>query len=168
MWVEIHISSHTCTVSTLYWSDIGSIPKIGKASMDGSGNKTVINNTDRHHKLVFTLDISQQVLYWINGTRSCYLQSSNTDGSGRRIAYNASNTNRGGCPSYYYMHTSQAIDFFGGAVYSYSSYNYNRHIYRTMIEGTPSISRYSYTYYTCRSGGTSLKVISRERQLQST
>ena len=161
----ICISSHTCTISTLYWSDVGSIPKIGKASMDGSGNKTVIKNTDWHHKLVFTLDISQQVLYWINGTRSCYLQSSNTDGSGRRIAYNASYT-YGRCPNYYYMHTSQAIDFFGGAVYSYSSYSY-RYIHRTMIEGTPSISRYSYNYYTCRSG-TSLKVISRERQLQST
>ena len=65
-----------CTIifsfSTLYWSDLGYYPKIRKASMDGSGSRIAISSGyagSNTYDLVFTLDHSQQALYWINGTR---------------------------------------------------------------------------------------------------
>ena len=138
--------------------------------MDGSTNSIIINDNYRnYYKLAFTLDRSKQVLYWINGTRRiCYLQGSNTDGSNRSVVYNATRSN-GRCSTYYY-HSSYvpAIDFFGGAVYTYiRSYRYN-HIRVTNTEGRPYSTSYSYTGYTCGDNNSGMKVISRQHQLQST
>ena len=130
--------------------------------MDGSFNSTVLNTTSL---LVFTLDRSKQVLYWIQGRHSCYLESSNTDGSNRSIVYNTTR-NDGGCNGYYYMDSNyfQAMDFFGGAVYTFSP-SYNRYIYKTATEG---ISNVNYMHYSCNSyTALGMKVISRQRQIQS-
>ena len=154
--------------STLYWSDVGSYPKVGKSSMDGSSNTTVLNTTSSYNKIVFTLDRSEQVLYWIRGRQSCYLERSNTDGSNRSIVYNATRYYDGRCSSYYYMYSYfQAIDFFGGAVYTFSPRN-NRYIYRTTTEGRPRISSISnYMGYICSGySAQRMKVISHQRQLQ--
>ena len=148
----------------LYWSDN---QKIWRASMDGSGSSIVIHNgyARSTYNLVFTLDHSQQVLYWINGTRYnyCYLQKSNIDGSNQSIVYKT------GCSNYYnhYYATQLDMDFFGGAVYTYSSYFGN--IRATNTEGRPSIrSINSYRGYICNQQSfRGFKVISRQRQLQS-
>ena len=125
-----------------------------KASMDGSGVGTVVllNNTNIVHIFVFTLDYSQQMLYWMNGSNSCYytdyIETSKVDGSGRKIAYDPSgNSNR----CYYgYYHGTQAIDFFGGAIYSYSRYH-NR-IIKTVVGNVLNITYFPYiSNYMCRS-----------------
>ncbi len=157
---------------TVYWSDIGSNPpKIKKASMDGSGVRTVVllSNTNVVYTFVFTLDYSQQMLYWINGSDNCYyshyIESSSVDGSGRRIAYD---TSYHGNPCYYgYYHQTQAIDFFRGAVYSYSKSR--RRIYKTVVEHTPNIYTFdSVGNYMCSVSYmySGMKVISPECQQQ--
>ena len=140
--------------------------------MDGSGSSTVVNNgyTGSTYDLVFTLDRSHQVLYWINGTRNnhCYLQRSNIDGSNRSIVFNATRYS-GGCSHYYYRYysTQPDMDFFEGAVYTY--YPYYGYIQATNIEGRPYVSTInSYRSYVCNWGSFhGFKVISRQRQLQS-
>ena len=142
-----------------------------KASMDGSGVGTVVllNNTNTVHIFVFTLDYSQQMLYWMNGSDSCYytdyIESSKVDGSGRKITYGPSgNSNR--CYYGYYRRT-QAIDFFGGAIYSYSrSYS---DIFKTEVGNVLNITNFPYvSYYMCQSSYvySGMKVISHERQPQ--
>ena len=140
--------------------------------MDGSGSRIVISSGyagSNTYDLVFTLDHSQQVLYWINGTRynHCYLQRSNTDGSNRSIVRNATRYS-GGCSYYYYRYysTQSDIDFFCGAVYTYSPYY--RYIQITNTEGRPYITTFSYRSYICSQRSFhGIKVISRQRQLQS-
>jgi hypothetical protein len=152
---------------TIYWSEIGSNPpKIMKASMDGSGVGTVVllNNTNTFEIFVFTLDYSQQMLYWMNSSNSCYytnyIGSSRVDGSGTRITYVPS----GNC---YYYHRTQAIDFFGGAIYSYSR-NYHD-IFKTEVANVTKVAQFHYvSYYMCRSSYmySGLKIINSERQPQ--
>ena len=138
--------------------------------MDGSSNSTVLSSTYYNDKLVFTLDRSKQVLYWISGLQSCYLERSNSDGTNRSIVYNT-RYHRGRCNNYYFMRSPyfQAMDFFGGAVYTYSPH-YNRHIYKTTVEGRSYITSINNNYmsYICSSYlAQGMKVISRQRQLQS-
>ena len=142
-----------------------------KASMDGSGVGTVVllNNINIVHIFVFTLDYSQQMLYWMNGSDSCYytnyIESSKVDGSGRKIAYGPSgNSNR--CYYDYYRQT-QAIDFFGGAIYSYSRYS---DIFKTEVGNVLNITSFPYVdYYMCQISSymySGMKVISHEHQPQ--
>ena len=142
--------------------------------MDGSGSSIIVINNGyvgSTYDLVFTLDHSQQVLYWINGTRfnHCYLQRSNSDGSNQSIVFNATAYYSGGC-SYYYHHyysTQLDMDFFGGAVYTY--YSYYGDIQATNTEGIPYVRTInSYRSYICNQRSFhGFKVISRQRQLQS-
>jgi hypothetical protein len=152
---------------TIYWSEIGSNPpKIMKASMDGSGVGTVVllNNTNTVEIFLFTLDYSQQRLYWMNSSNSCYYTnytgSSRVDGSGRRITYFPS----GNC--HFYRRT-QAIDFFGGAIYSYSRNNYD--IFKTEVANVTKVAQFRYvSSYMCGSSYmySGLKIISSDRQPQ--
>lgn len=138
--------------------------------MDGSYKSIIVSGNYANFQLVFALDRSQQILYWINGTRHhhCYLQRSNTDGSNISVVYNATSYS-GGCSTYYqrYYSTQPAIsiDFFGGAVYTHSPYH---KIQITSTEGRPYSTSYNYMSYIC--GGYNqyhgIKVISRQRQLQ--
>ena len=142
-----------------------------KASMDGTGVGTVVllNNTNTLHIFVFTLDYSQQTLYWMNGSNSCYytdyIGSSKANGSERKITYGPSG-NSNHCYYGYYRGT-QAIDFFGGAVYSYSrSYFY---IFKTEVGNVLNIISFPYvSNYMCHSSYmySGMKVISHERQPQ--
>ena len=140
--------------------------------MDGSGVQTVVllSNTNIVHTFIFTLDYSQQMLYWMNGSDNCYytnyIGSSRVDGSGRRIAYDPSSNNN---HCYYgYYHQTQAIDFFGGAIYSYSRYRYE--IIKTKVGDILNITRFPYmNNYMCQSSSymySGMKVITSERQLQ--
>ena len=154
---------------TIYWSDIGSNPlKIRKASMDGSHITTaVLLNTNVINTFVFTLDYSQQMLYWMNSSDNChhtnYLESSRVDGSGRSIAYDPSR-NHFGCYYGYYRGT-QAIDFFGGAIYSFSRRHFQiiktemNHPLNNIITNFASVGGYM-----CQSLYLGMKVISSERQ----
>ena len=159
------------TYRILYWSDLGSNPpRIKNASMDGSGARTVVSlysaNDDYTSTFLFTIDYSQQMLYWLNGSNSCYdtnyIETSSIDGSGRRGIYNVS-TMDGSCTNSSYP---QAIDFFGGAIYTYSRSHGN--IFKAVVENTPKIVAYNnVNWYMCNSTHyTVMKVISPERQLQ--
>ena len=159
--------------STLYWSDIGNSQKIGRVSMDGGGNSVVFTNdhSDNYFKLAFTLDRSEQALYWLNATRSrqCYLQRSNIDGFNQSVVYNATNY-RGGCSRFYsysYYTIPLAIDFYGGAVYTYSTYS-RYYVYITNTTRRTH-SNLNYMPYTCRGYRSfqGIKVVSHQRQLQS-
>ena len=141
--------------------------------MDGSGVGTVVllNNIEVVHTFAFTLDYSQQMLYWMNSSNNCYytiyIGSSSVDSSGRRISYDPySNVNY--CYYGYYLQT-QAIDFFGGAIYSYSSRDYYQ-IIKTKVGNILNITHFPYvSNYMCRSSPymySGMKVISPERQLQ--
>ena len=125
--------------------------------MDGSGIRTVVSlyNAIFDYTFVFTLDYSQQMLYWMNGSNSCsydthHIGSANSDGSGKRILY-----------SYYAYCSSIAIDFFGGAVYSRNLNN----IYKTEVDSIAKFVDFI-NYHGCSSTYTGMKVISRQRQLQ--
>ena len=153
------------TTRAIYWSDIGSYPPtIKKASMDGSSELTVVSlyNANVDNTLVFTLDYSQQMLYWINGSNNCsydthHIGSANSDGSGKRIFY-----------SHGYYCYSITIDFFGGAVYSIT--RNDGYIFKAVLKDTPEISYYYVNYDTCTSYYmyTKIKVIAHQRQLQGT
>ena len=136
--------------------------------MDGSGVETVVLliNANIVHTFVFTLDYSQQMLYWMNSSDNCnytnYIESSNVDGSGRRIAYDPSSHNR--CYYGYYRQT-QAIDFFGGTIYSYSGRS--SRIIKTEMGNVLNITNFPYVgNYMCQSSYSGMKVISPEHQLQ--
>ena len=161
---------------TLYWSrsDIGSnsskLLKIWKASMDGSGVRMVVSlhNADVDYASIFTLDYSQQLLYWINHNDSCYfnIESSSVDGFRRRTVHSTSSL---GCHQ-----DKQAMDYFKGAIYVYYKdnnmyYRHSHNIYKIMVEYTPKITRFSYIgQYVCQFSNlhSGIKVISPERQLQ--
>ena len=67
----------------MYWSDWGSVARIEKASMDGSG-RVVIHNTSLTWPNALTLDIPTQTLYWADA-RLDKVESSRVDGSNRRL-----------------------------------------------------------------------------------
>ena len=132
--------------------------------MDGSGIGTVVS-LYLDYTIVFTLDYSQQMLYWMSGSDNCnnqytnYIEISSVNGSGRRIVHDISN--------FCYYRRTQAVDFFGGAVYSYSIQH--RNIFKTIMEHVnitsfAYVDNYmSYSSYYMYSG---MKVISSKRQLQ--
>ena len=138
--------------------------------MDGSSVGTVVtlhNATD--NTFLFTIDYSQQMLCWMNSTynNNCYyinyIERANTDGSGREIVYNAS-TLIGNCTnnSYHNSYSSQAIDYFGGAVYMYT-----RDVFKAIVVDTQNIVTYdSVNWYRCNSTYTALKIVSPKRQLK--
>ena len=93
-----------------------------------------------------------------------YIQSSDINGSEIRIINSTSHTAED-CEYNFYF-ASQAIDFYGGAVYSYS--RDRRKIFKTTVEGTPTILEYRYvSNYVCISTHTGMKVISHQRQQHS-
>ena len=71
------------TFRWMYWTDWGTIPKIEKASMDGS-NRSVIHSTNLTWPNALALDYPAQVLYWADA-RLDKIESSNVDGSNRRV-----------------------------------------------------------------------------------
>ena len=143
--------------------------------MDGSSVQTVVllSNATIVQTFSFTLDYSQQMLYWMNGSDNCYytnyIGSSMVDGSERRIAHDPSSNYYSSNRCYYgYYHQTQAIDFFGGAIYSYSRRLYQ--IVKTKVGDVHNITHSPYVnYYMCRSSPymySEMKVISPERQPQ--
>ena len=143
--------------------------------MDGSGVGTVVTlHSTGDNSFLFTIDYLQQMLYWMNSvddnSNSCnyskYIETSHTDGSGRRrIVYNASiSALVGNCTNNSYDNShSRAIDFFGGAVYTYSG-----GILQAVVVDTQTTVTYdSVKWYMCNSTNyTALKIISPKRQLQ--
>ena len=142
--------------------------------MDGSGVGTVVTLHSTGDKpFLFTIDYLQQKLYWMTSvnvySNSCnynkYIETSHTDGSGRRrMVYNVISSLIGNCMSNSYDNNhSQAIDFFGGAVYTYSG-----GILQAVVVDTQTTVTYdSVNWYMCFSTNyTALKVISPKRQIQ--
>jgi hypothetical protein len=141
--------------------------------MDGSSVGTVVTlHSTGDNPFLFTIDYSQQMLYWMNSvyySSSCnyinYIETSNIDGSGI-YSESISTLIIGNCTNDSYVYDSshsQAIDFFGGAVYTYS-----RGIFQAVVVDAQTIVTYdSINWYMCNSTNyTALKVISPKRQLQ--
>ena len=127
--------------------------------MDGSGASTVLNITNT---FVFTMDYSQQVLYWIidnghgcNSNEQHIIGYSNVDGSERNQIVVTSNCFLFGYPC--------AIDFFGGALYSFSI-NYYR-IFKTLLGEETTTFTFDGGYMSqCSFSYRGMKVISDQRQ----
>ena len=161
----VHISYQSAySINTvfrlLYWSSLGSTSKIQKASMNGSGASTVLNITGT---FVFTIDYTQQVFYWIIRNWRCnnnIIGHANIDGSERREIVVRSDTS---C-SNSFGYNPQAIDFFGGALYSFS--NYNNKLFKIELEGETTVFTFDGNYLSCRILYTGMKVISLQRQQQ--
>ena len=149
--------------------------------MDGSDIREVIslNSTITDYtSFIFTLDYSQQLLYWIYHTNGCYytIESSSTNDVGsEKTVLNYSTFSRG-C----HYRDKQAIDFFRGALYhnfiTYFGYTTSRRhqtIFKITAEETPKITRFNYTWrYICHVESrfsnmySGIKVISPDHQLQ--
>lgn len=67
----------------LYWTDNGNMPKIEKASMDGT-SRVVIHVTNLTSPYGIALDIGTQTLYWTDYGRDV-LESSSVEGTNRKI-----------------------------------------------------------------------------------
>ena len=72
----------TNTCSTLYWTESGTVARIKKASMDGSGEIT-IHNTEIQRPYSLVIDIETQMLYWADHTLD-KIETSTVNGTGRR------------------------------------------------------------------------------------
>ena len=128
--------------------------------MDGKSNTTILHHAFSYHHLAFTLDYVQHVLYWMIYERCTLESSSSVDGSNRR----------------YYSRQDQAycytvaIDFFRGAIYSYSIHH--KQIAKSMLpsENRPlTVSYYNYiSNHMCSSYPLyrQIKVVSYHRQKQ--
>lgn len=127
--------------------------------MDGSANTTIQISMNL---IAFTLDYVQQILYWM-GFDSCTLESlSLINDSQRRRTYNYESSR---CDLYRY---TVAIDFFEGAIYSYS-YETIAKIVVPNESRQFNISSYDYLSGHMCSGSflySRLKVISHQRQKQ--
>ena len=67
----------------MYWTDWGTVAKIERASMDGSG-RTILHSTELVWPNGLTIDYNSQILYWVDAFLD-KLESSNVDGSNRRL-----------------------------------------------------------------------------------
>ena len=143
--------------------------------MDGSDDRIAVtlNNAIVDYTFIFTLDYSQQMLYWMNSSDdylyTSYIEGARVDGSGRIFHCDNTTASLGSCSHGGYS-LSQAIDFFRGAIYSYSKHQFS--IFKTVLEHTPQITTMfdRIGWYMCYSPRitvyTGMKVISSERQLQ--
>ena len=67
----------------MYWTDLGAIPKIERASMDGT-SREILHNTSLIWPNALTLDYDTQILYWMDAGLDKF-ESSNVDGSNRKL-----------------------------------------------------------------------------------
>lgn len=67
----------------MYWTDLGTVPKIERASMDGT-SREVLHNTSLIRPNALTLDYGTQILYWMDAYLDKF-ESSNVDGSNRKL-----------------------------------------------------------------------------------
>lgn len=130
--------------------------------MDGSGASTMLNITS---EFVFTIDYTQQILYWIvNNGNGCnnnnhIIGHSNVDGFERGQTV---------ITSYCFLfgYNLQAIDFYKGTLYSYSG-DYYFKIFKILQEEEIATIEFDGNYMSeYPSSYTGMKVISDQRQLQ--
>lgn len=70
----------------MYWSDVGAVDHIERASMDGT-SRIVLHSTTLTTPYGLTLDIDTQTLYWTDYSRNV-LEKSNADGTNRVVLTN--------------------------------------------------------------------------------
>ena len=70
----------------MYWTEIGSVAKIHKSSMDGISTN-VLHSTGLQYPHGITLDYDSQTLYWIDAGMD-RIEMSNVDGSSRTVLTN--------------------------------------------------------------------------------
>lgn len=70
----------------MYWTDVGTVNKIERASMDGTSRRA-LHSTSLTTPYGLTLDIDTQTLYWVDYSRNV-LEKSNVDGTNRVLLTN--------------------------------------------------------------------------------
>ena len=150
-----------------------------KASMDGRDVKTVTSlNSSIDYAFTFTLDYSQQLLFWIYyniESSTCFyrIESSSVSGGSEQRTIHSTFLD-----CHYSYKPAIAIDFFKGAVYYSSNMEdvyryYSRYsdhtVFKITVEHTPKTTFFPYIrQYVCHvlNMYSGIKIISPERQLQ--
>ncbi|XP_052233173.1 pro-epidermal growth factor-like [Dreissena polymorpha] len=65
----------------LFWSDVGSLPKIERSSLSGTGRKTILSQGIAY-PIALDVDIASSKLYWVDSIRDS-VERSNLDGKER-------------------------------------------------------------------------------------
>ena len=129
----------------MYWTDYGTVPKILRASMDGT-NMMIIHDTTITTPYCITIDYDDQKLYWADYTLN-RIEVSNVDGTNRRIVTTS------------LINNVFSITFYNGRLF-WTDLSYDR-ILTTDISSLPSVS----TYLTSTIGDMyGIKAINEERQ----
>lgn len=116
----------------MYWTDNGNMPKIERASMDGT-SRVVVHAANLTYPYGLALDIGTQTLYWTDYGRDV-LESSSVDGTDRKIL-----TSRMLLYPYY-------LGFYDGNLY-WGDLSYNR-LLTTSISAPDNVAFLgSYHYY---------------------
>ena len=108
----------------MYWTDTGSVPKIERASMDGSA-RMLLHSTSLSTPYGLTIDIDTQTLYWMDYSRNV-LEKSNVDGTNRSTL-----TNRMISDPYF-------LDYYDGFLY-WGDHSYNR-LLNTSVSSPNSVA----------------------------
>ena len=95
----------------MYWTDNGNVPKIEKASMDGT-SRTAIHTTTLTTPYGLTLDYDTQTLYWTDYSRN-RIEKSSVDGSNRVLVTTS------------YVSDPYFITYYDGILY-WGDLSYNR------------------------------------------
>ena len=70
----------------MYWTDVGTVNKIERASMDGT-SRQALHTTSVVVPYGLTLDIDTQTMYWTDYSRNV-IEKSNVDGTNRMLLTN--------------------------------------------------------------------------------
>ena len=81
------VSSH-CRY--LFWSDVGSLPKIERSTLSGTGRKTIMSQ-GIVYPMTSDIDIASSMLYWVDSIRDS-LERSNLAGTKRATIKRLSHT----------------------------------------------------------------------------
>ena len=132
----------------LYWTDIGTVDRILRASMDGS-SMAVLHDTSLSLPYSLTMDYDSQILYWADYSLN-KIEKSNADGTNRAIVTTAS------------VRDPYSIVFYNNRLYWTDIY-YDRVL-------TTSVSSPSVSYLTTSQGNNmyTIKAVASERQPQGT
>jgi len=132
----------------LYWTDIGTLPRIERASMDGN-LRTVIHDTDITSPSALTIDYGSQTIYWADFTLD-RLEYSNVDGSNRKLLTNQN------------INSPFAMTFYSGVLYWTDTSTYSVH--SVPINSPDSVITLRYMGYWDRPYG--IHAVAKDRQME--
>ncbi|XP_070174676.1 low-density lipoprotein receptor-related protein 2-like isoform X2 [Littorina saxatilis] len=99
----------------LYWTDWGTPAKIERANYDGS-NRTTIVSTNLNYTNGLAIDVANNKLYWVDADAD-RLESSDLEGNGRTVLYQAPSSWYSSYYNYYSRHHFLGLALFDNSLY---------------------------------------------------